>query len=349
MTKPKSLQAIQQIIFLMTLLLLFVARADASKLYEINLLKQDPNFQIDSRWFSNDVIKELEDKIKQETANKGAFQFEIASANAQQGKLLTALEQMALIDDDKLKHTPDFLEERAEIKSLLGFDGAAIEDINKIERKYQNWKTLWHRSLVLERAGQSDLAILDLRRAIAEAERFKFGDNYHRILLESAKQRHISALEPDPHKAEQIVSILRAFIGTSAAPTLAETIILLGLDQSRGEKGADGQTTYYPCSKDSPLRYATITPDVHQIRLFLNSAECMVTPDMTRKQFDAFTEKELWPDSMSGCGPGTLTLYRKNNKDSDPLVEFVFDGAAEPRLKMFFVAYKDQRTISKGD
>ncbi|MBX9724801.1 MAG: hypothetical protein K2X81_25575 [Candidatus Obscuribacterales bacterium] len=257
---------------------------------------------------------------------------------------------MALIDDERIKRTPDFFEERAEIKSLLGFDNSAIEDMDRIERKYQNWKTFWHRSLILQRAGKIDQANLDLKRAIAEAERFKFGDNFHRILLESAKRRHITALEPDPQKTEQTLSILHSLLVTSSAPTLAETVSLLGLDQASEEKKTDGETIYYPLSANSPIKYVTIASDVHQIRLFLNSAACRITPEMVRKQFDAATDKELWPDSMGGCGPGTLTLYRKNNQHSEPLMQFVFDGANEPNLNMCFVAYKNNpRTISRTD
>ena len=113
----------------------------------------------------------------------------MAFVTAQQGRLLAALEQMALIDDPKLKEEPEFLEERAEIKSLLGFAQSAIEDMDRIERKYQNHKVLWHRSLILERAGKIEQSKLEMRKAIAEAERFKHGDNYLRILLKSANSR----------------------------------------------------------------------------------------------------------------------------------------------------------------
>ncbi|WP_161942160.1 hypothetical protein, partial [Sphingobium sp. 22B] len=268
--------------------------------------------------YKRQVIKEAQDKIKKEPANKGTFQFEIASANAQQGKLLTALEQMALIDDETLKHSPDFLEERAEIKSLLGFDSSAIEDIDRIERKNQNWKTFWHRSLILQRAGKIEQAKNDLKIAVAEAERFTVGDNYLRVLLESAKQHQIKALEPDPKKTEQILSMLRSFLRSTSAPTIIDTLTVLGLDEKTAEKRLDGEIIFYPLSSNSPIKYVTITPDGHQIRLFVYSAACLLTPDLVRKQFDAATEQELWPGSMGGCGPGTLTLYRRNPKQSDP-------------------------------
>lgn len=326
-------------LFLTTALLLTVGDVRASRLYELNLLRQDPSFEINQRWFSDEVIKDAKDNIKKDPTSAARFSFEIASAMAQQGKLLKALEQMALIDDQALKESPDFLEERAEIKSLLGFDSSAVEDMDRIGWKYQNWKTLWHRSLILARAGKPEQSRFELRRAVAEAERFKTGDNYHTILLETAKKRQITALEPDSQKREQVLSTLGSLLSRTAAPAPAEIISLLGLDKKSAEPQLDGVISFLPVTSNSPFRYVTITPDGHQIRLFLHNAACQIPPDIIKEHFDAATEQELWPGDKSGCGPGTLTLYPR--KQESRVSQFIFDGAEEPALSSFFISYRN--------
>lgn len=327
------------IFFLAAVLLLPVVPARASRLYELNLLRQDPNFKIDSHWFSDEVIQEANNKIKSDASHKSLFLFEIASATAQQGKLIAALEQLAAIDDPKLKESPDFLEERAEIKSLLGFESSALEDLERIEPKYKSWKTSWHRALVLQRAGKSEQAKLELSKAVAEAERFKFGDNYHRILLETASKEHIEALPPDPEKAERLLTILHSILNLTSAPTLSEATNLMGLDEKNAEnQTAGGTIAFMPLSANSPIKRANITPDAHQIHLVFDTASCGITADVIRKQFDAATEDELEPGSISGCGSGTLTLYSK--KHAPGAGQFVFDAAKEPALSSFFISFK---------
>lgn len=326
--------------FLAALLLLPVVPASASRLYELNLLRQDPSFKIDSRWFSDEVIKEANSKIKSDDSHKSLFLFEIASATAQQGKLIKALEQMALIDDAKLKASPDFLEERAEIKSLLGFDSSALEDFERIEPKYQNWKTCWHRALVLQRAGKSEQAKLAFRTALAEAERFSTGDNYHTILLKTAKKQKIVALEPDPQKRDQVLSMVDSLLRYTSAPPVAESIKLLGLDEKSAETQQGGVVLLNPVSISSPIRCVTITPDGHQINVSLHSAVSGITCDIVRKHFDAATQQEVAPGAMGGCGPGTLALYPR--KQESAISQFVFDGAKEPALRSFFISYKNK-------
>ena len=330
--------------FIAATLLLTVAEASASRLFELNLLRQDPNFPVDSRWFSENVIEEARTNIKKDPQNKAKYLFEIASVKAQQGKFLESLEKMAIIDDDSFKRTPDFLQERAEIKSLLGFDEAAIQDMDRIDRKYQNWKTLWHRSLVLDRAGKTKEANLDFRKAVAEAQRFKFGNNYVDILLTSAKNRKITALEPDPKNKEQILSIIQSLLSYSSAPPLVETIKLIGLDESSFEDSGAGENIYYPISMNCPIKCATITPRGHQIRISFDTAASFITPETVRKQFDAATEQELWPGGM-GSSNESLTLYPRHQETVGS--QFVFDGAKEPTLKSVFINYKEKSASTK--
>jgi len=322
---------------LVTFLLLPVVPATASRLYELNLLRQDSSFEIDPRWFSDDLIAAANVGIKKEPAKKAQLLFEIASVTAQQGRLLAALEQMALIDDPKLKEEPEFLEERAEIKSLLGFAQSAIEDMDRIERKYQNHKILWHRSLILERAGKIEQSKLEMRKAIAEAERFKHGDNYLTILLESAKKKQLTALEPDPKKAEQVLSTIGSILDLASAPSSSEAIRILGLDEKSAEtQEANGLTLFYPLSANSPIKRASITPDAHQISLDIDNTACGITEEIVRKKFHAATEQELYPGSLSGCGPGTLTLLSTN----EPAGQFTFDGGEKPFLQRFSISFK---------
>lgn len=307
----------------------------------MNLLRQDPGFKIDPGWFSDAVIKEASDNIEKQPEKKSIYQFEIASATAQQGKLSSALDQMALIDDPKLKQTTDFLEERAEIKSLLGFDDAALQDLDRIDRNFLTWKTFWHRSLILERAGKLEQANFNLRKAVSEAQRLN-GDNYHDVLLASARQRKITALEPDHTKAARVLSFLDEILRFSKCPTLAETIRLLKLDDRSAEPQQNGVISYRPLSSNSPIKYAIFTPDGHQIRLIFNSTECGITPGVVRNHFNASTEQELWPGAKGGCGAANLTLYSKKCKLGN--AEFGFDGAKEPFLYLnsFFICFKSQ-------
>jgi hypothetical protein len=322
-----------------TLLLQLIVPATASRLYELDLLRQDPTFQINPRWFSDDVIKDAKTKIKNDSRNKSLLLFEIASATAQQGKLLEALEQMALIDDPKLKEGSDFLEERAEIKSLLGFDSSAIEDMNKIERRHQNYKVLWHLSLILKRAGKTEQSNMELRKAVAEAERFKGGDNYHRILLESAKRKAITALEPDAKKADQVLAMINSILVLPSAPSLSEATRILGLNEKSAENQvASGVTFFSPMSEDSPIKRVSLTPDAHQITVEIDNAACGIPEDVIRKQFDAATEQELYPGAMSGCGPGTLALVSRESKAG--VSQFIFDAGNPPVLRSFFISFK---------
>lgn len=329
--------------FITAILLLTIGNTNASRLYEIDLLRQDPNFPIDPRWFSTAVIAEAKANIKKEPEKKAQFLFDIASAKAQQGKLLEALEQMALIEDDNVKHNADFLEERAEIKSLLGFDISAIEDMDKIDTKYRNWKTLWHRSIVLQRAGKSEEGLLDFRKAVAEAERFKIGDNYVEILLKTAKQHQITALKPEPEMMAQTLEIIQSLLHYHSAPPLAETIKLIGLEGGQVEDSGTGEQLYYASNK-SPIKCASITPTGQQIRISFDAAASAISPEIVRKDFDAGTEQEIWPGAMGGCGNGTLTLYPRHQENV--ICQFIFDGAKEPALREFFISYKEKSATS---
>jgi hypothetical protein len=325
---------------LLVLLSGFVASAQASRLYEINELREDSSFEIDPHWFSNEVIEDAKANMKKDPTNQGLFLFQIASTKAQQGKPFEALQDMANIQDEKVKQSADFLEERAEIKSMLGFDSSAIEDMERIQSKDQNWKMLWHKSLILKRAGKIDAATHELRKAVAEAERFRNGDNFHRILLQSAKKQSVAALEPDAAKAEQSISLMRSLLSLGSAPNITGAISLLGL----AEKSAENQTlnktiSYAPASPRSPLKSATLLrPDAHQITLVFDSAACGITEELIRKQFDAATLNEIEPGGMGGCGPGTLTLFSRS-KDIG-LGQFTFDGGEKPYLRSFYIVYK---------
>lgn len=338
MRHTTSSRVSRQIFILVALLLLAVADANATRLYELNLLREDPDFKIDPGWFSDAIIKGVKDDLRKMPEKRGLFQFEIASVTAQQGKLLAALEQMAQIEDSHVKQSPDFVEERAEIKSLLGFDSSAIEDMDRIEPKFQNWKTLWHRSLILSRAEKHEQAKLALQTAVAEAERFRNGDNYHTILLKSAKKRNVTALEPDPQKREQVLSMISALLGCTSAPATAESIKLLGLDEKSAEKQQGGVLLYRPASRNSPLRCVTMTPDGSQIDVIVHSAATAVSSDIVRTYFDAGTEQEIAPGGMGGCGPGTLVLYPR--KQNSAISQFIFDGAAAPALNRFSISYR---------
>ena len=334
-------KSFNRLFFITSSLLLCVAEANASKLFEIDLLKQDPNFPINSNWFSDSVITAAKSEIKKQPKKKSQLLFEIASATAQQGKLLAALEQMALIDDLSLKEGPDFLEERAEIKSLLGFDLSAMEDMNKIQRKYQTFKVLWHRSLILERAGKIEQSKLEFRKAVAEAERFNSENNYLKILLSSAKRKHLTALEPNPLKADQVLAAIKSIVALQSAPTLEEATKMLGLDEkSADNQPASGVVFFYPASADSPIKRATITPDAHQINFDIDNSACGITQTVVRKEFDAATEQELFPGSKSAPAQGTVTLLAQ--AEAGHIVQFVFDGGNPPALRSFSISFKEK-------
>ena len=331
--------------FIASCLLLSVAEASAARLYEIDLLRQSPVQKVDALWSSDSRIVEAQQEIRKDPTRKNQFLFDIASVKALQGKLVEALEDLATIDDDYLKATPEFLEERAEIKSLLGFDDAALNDINRIPRRFQNWKTLWHRSLIFARAGRNAESMLDFRKALAQAERFKTGDNYLTTLLESAKSRNIAALEPDPQKREKALAVIESLMNLSSAPALSDTVRLLGIETQAFDPNSAGENFHYPSSTDSPVTFATISSNAHQIRVSFDDAACMITPEIIRKQFDAATEQELYPGGMGGCANGALTLYPKHQNGS--VCQFIFDGAQKPALKEFFICYKEKSALAK--
>lgn len=305
-------------------------------------MRQDPHFEIDKRWFSNDVLRATQDKIKktENKAIKAQLRFELASVTAQQGQLVDALQQMASITDFDLKQSTDFLEERAEIKSLLGFDTSALEDMDRIKNNDQSWKALWHRSLILERAGKNQESRVIFRNALAEAERFRLGDNYLRILLETAKQRQLTPMEPSTELAEKAVSIVQSLLNCASAPPLKDTITLLGLDEKSIKASTSGENHYAPLSKDSPIKVATITADGNQVRIYLDTAHCQIAPNFVRQHFDAASQKELWPGSNPSEPSTQQVLFAK--KTDSAVAQFSFDAASKPALNLFFISFKQK-------
>lgn len=337
-------------LFLLTCnLLCVIADARADRLFETDLLKQDKNYQVDPVWSSNSVIEGATANIQNDPTRKDQFLFDIASAKAHQGKLTAALEDLAKIDSEYIKCAPDFLEERAEIKSLLGFDESAIQDIDKISANSQSWQILWHKSLIFERAGKPAEAKLLLQKALTNLQHSKVENIFAKTLRQVAREQQLVALTPDSKQKELALSMFQSLLTRPSAPEKAETLKALGLNENSRRESKSGEDTYLPLSSNSPLCYATITPDGEQIRVYIDSTACMISPDIVREQFDAATEQELWPGSMSGCGPGTLTLFQKKSQNSSPSVQFVFDGAKEQALTMFSVVYKKQSTISRRD
>ncbi|MEW6505854.1 MAG: hypothetical protein AB1457_18025 [Chloroflexota bacterium] len=327
-------------IFVLGIVLLSPIAAHADRLYETNLLKQD-GFK---EQLTPDVnaIEQMKAEIKREPERKSEFLFEIATLKARQGQLKEALSDLNKTNDKYLVIRPDYLEERAEIKSLLGLHPAALLDIDSVLNRtssgeWQKWRTLWHKSIILERAGKTTEAELRLREAKANLDRFQTNGIFEQTFSKVVMDRHLKAIEPEPKKADNAISLIQSLLKEPSCPKLNNTIELLGLNTSPEKNQQTREDKYIPLSPQSPLRYATITPEGNQIRLYLDTTSCLITPEDLKKNFDVGTDKELWPDGMGGCGPATLALYPKNS--STPAM-FLFDGAKKQGLCMFFISFK---------
>lgn len=333
--------ALPVFIFASVLLPSVAARAD--HLYEVNLLNKGVfSKRTKPATELNSTIRQLKADMKQEPARKSDFQFEIASAEAVEGQLTKALSDLNKIKDKNLTVRSDYLEERAEIKSLLGLHAEALLDINSIlnnaSGEWQKWRTLWHKSIILERAGKTNESEHCLREAKANLDRFQTNGIFEQTFSQIMIERHVSAIESSPKRAETVISLIRKLLQQTNCPPLENTIELLGLSTKPEKNGQTKEDKYIPLSSQSPFRYATINPDGSQIRLFLDTTNCLITPEELKKNFDVGTDKELWPDGMGGCGPSTLALYPRHSSTS---AMFLFDGAKKPGLCMFFIAYKN--------
>jgi hypothetical protein len=334
-------------IFIFAIILLSPVAARADHLYEVNLLNKgifSKQTESDSATRLNSTIKQLKADMKLEPARKSDFQFEIASAEARQGQLTKALSDLNKIKDKNLAIRSDYLEERAEIKSLLGLHAEALLDINNIlsqaSGEWQTWQTLWHKSIILERAGKTNESELCLRAAKANLDRFQTNSIFEQTFSQIIIERHLTAIEPAPKQAKTAIALIQKLLHQPTCPQLSNTIELLGFSAQPEKNGQTSEDKYLPLSSQSPFRYATINPDGNQIRLFLDTTNCLITPEELKKNFDVGTDKELWPDGMSGCGPSTMALYPRKKSSA----MFLFDGAKKPGLCMFFIAYHPQNS-----
>lgn len=282
--------------------------------------------------------------MRKEPKLKSSILLAIASVKAHQGRLTEALDDLSKVEPNL--RMQDFYEERAEIKSLLGFDDSAIQDMDFVLKtnsgQWQTWQSLWHESVILERAGKHNEAKYCMRQALTNLQRFKPVPNlFSNTFLKEVQDKSITAIESDQKKQDTALALIQTLLQKTSAPELTETLTLLGLDKESLQKSQSRDDRYLPLSSDCPFRFATITPDGLQIRVFLDSTACLLSPDVIRKHFSTATEQEM--GGLGGCGAGTLTLYPK---DTTLQSQFLFDGGKEPALSMFFIAYKKPQTLN---
>lgn len=336
MTKSSTL-----FFFTLCNLLLTVGNARADHLYETNLLKQDATFKPNPIWSSNKMIEDAQSAIKNEPERKAQFLFDIASVEAHQGKLKKALTDLDSIADPYIKNSPEFLEEKAEIESLQGSNDLALKTMDKLLRP--NWKSLWHRSIILERAGKSTDAKLSLQKAIALLQHEKSQTAFATTLQLVAQKKQIGTIEPDPKARDAAIAGIQALMDSPAAPETKKTIEILGLSGKIWSPGSpSSENIYIPATSRSPYSYVTITPDGNQIRLFLDIATCSLSPEMVKAKFGA--NQDAGTPASTGrrrrTGPITMSSSKKNEFS---ISQFVFDSAESPALDSFFISYRKQR------
>lgn len=334
MTKSSTL-----IFFSFCFLLLPIADVKADHLYETNLLKQDANFKPNPIWSSNQMITDSQAAMKNEPERKAQFLFEIASVEAHQGKLKKALADLESIKDEFIKSSPEFIEERAEIESLTGSPDLALKEMNKLLRP--GWKSLWHRSVILERAGKNVDAKITMQKALALLQHERTENPFATTLQQVTQKKQIDALAQDPKMRDVAIAGIQTLLDQSTAPAVKNILEILGLSGKPWSSGSSSrEITYVPANSRSPYSYATITPDGSQIRIYMDIAACLISPETVKEKFGASSESEtpMPTGRRSRRRAGPITMSEKKNESA--INQFVFDNAERPALDSFFVTYK---------
>jgi len=309
-------------------LLSTVAGVRADELFVLNLLQHGKRVP-ESEHTLVDAIKSLDSQIEKEPARKWQFLFKIASLKARQGKLSEALNDLSCIINDYPEVALDnVFAERAEVKSLLGFTTAALEDCDRTSGSSLHF---WHRWLILNRAGRYVEANRALQAAIRAAQHEVLPNVYSVPLHRDAEQYNVAAIPADPAIGAKVIAMIEELASRSTPPSIEELKKRFGVEL-QGSGKYDSKTSYscYSCTGDTFWDYARAASDLNQILFRINTDVCSVSKAELTEHY------ELEPDTgMNG------NRYFAKKKGNLQALSFGFEGDKEPKLRHIALYWKE--------
>ena len=216
--------------FTILLLIVVIPSASADQLFITNLMQYPEPMVLEDSAIHAETIRSLEQQIKDEPQRTWQLRSEIATTKARQGKLTEALNDLSLLLANTKGNSSELaLEERAELKSIMGFTDAALDDNSKVLLADQNWLFLWHRWLILKRGGQIKDAQETLGQALQALQRHGADNNLAKALVATGKKENCVPDNSAQIITDKALTQLKQTAQLSTPPSNKDMAIIFGL------------------------------------------------------------------------------------------------------------------------
>lgn len=259
-----------RLFFIATILLSPITGVEAEQLFEQNLLLSSKHALSSKEPPSIDPTAKWGDGIAQ------------ASEKARHGSLVEALNDLSKL----IANHPEEVDlskafaERAEVKSLLGFTNSALEDCDQacMHAGSSKFLHLWHRWMILERAGM----LVDAQRALQAADKEVHRQQtlepsvYTSAIQQLAEEQRTKLLKADDGSSKKLLAAIKGLCERETPPSIEEVRDELNIPL----EGTPSSS--YGCIDCSGNRYwvdANASPDMTILHLRINADFCAVSKE----------------------------------------------------------------------
>lgn len=282
MKKFLALKPILNFFFVIGILLLPIVSANAEQLFEQNLLQSSTNPEPGKP-----------PQLLAPVSNWGDA-FARASEKARDGKLIESLNDLSKL----IANHPEEVDlskafaERAEVKSLLGFTNSSLEDCDQacLRAGSGRFLHLWHRWLILERAGRLIESERALQAADKEAHKQLTPEPSHYIssIKNLAAQHRTTALKPDEHASKKLLTVIKELSARETPPNVDEVRVLYDIPL---EGSPNSSFTCSDCSGNKFWIDASASSDMTILHLRVNTDFCALSKAEVWNQFELESEQ----------------------------------------------------------
>lgn len=290
--------------FIAAILLLSIRDAQAEQLYQQNLLRSAGKATVESN-------------ANKQTA-EWALNLAKASEKARCGNLVEALNELSKLISSYPEETDlsQVFAERAEVKSLLGFTNAALEDCDRacIFENSSKFLHLWHRWMILDRAGRTVEAERALQAADRDARRQFLAESspyasYASYVKQLAEKHCTALLKPNEQMSKKLLAAIKNLSECETPPSIEELRDLYDIPLDGSQAKSFDCTD---CSGSKFWDFANAASDMTILRLRVNTDLCAVSKNDVSNLFDLALEQN-----------GSFTANRKGKLQG---LQFGFDA-----------------------